>query len=69
MRLNLPGLTHDRLSALVGVRRPSVTLALSRMRDVGVLGRDGRRHVLCLSAEEGLAALRENGRRASLVSA
>ncbi len=57
VRLDLPGLTHDRLAALVGVRRPSVTLALSRMREVGVLGRDRRRHVLCLGAEEGLAAL------------
>ena len=40
--LDVPGLTHERLGDLICVRRPSVTTALGRLRELGALTPAGR---------------------------
>jgi CRP/FNR family cyclic AMP-dependent transcriptional regulator len=49
-------MTHDVLSELAGARRPSVSSALGRLRDAGLLDRDERGWLLRGDQPSGQAA-------------
>lgn len=63
--VTLPRVTHRLLAEVVAVRRPSVTSALARLRDAGLIEMTGRhRWLLRQRPEEGLRTLALSGQLA-----
>jgi Mn-dependent DtxR family transcriptional regulator len=58
--LELPNLTHEMIARMVAARRPSVTTAIRRLRELGVVEVQTRGHwILRGDPVEALAAITE----------